>query len=86
MGLPEDGNAGFVILVLDYQCDFGCWFMVLLICDSVMKRTVVLICGVGVKRKEENDGGGGIALSESGSDGVALWKRSCGGGGSLRSG
>ena len=43
MGLPEDGNAGFVILVLDYQCDFGCWFMVLLICDSAIKRMVVLV-------------------------------------------
>ena len=41
MGLPEDGKAGFVILVLDYQCDFGCWFMVLLIYDSAMNRTMV---------------------------------------------
>ena len=73
MGLPEDGKAGFVILVLDYQCDFGCWFMVLLICDSAMKRTVVLICSVGVNRREQNGGGGGVALSESGGSGVALW-------------
>ena len=64
MGLPEDGKAGFVILVLDYQCDFGCWFMVLLICDSAMKRNVVLIYGVGANRREENDGGGGVALSK----------------------
>ena len=61
-----------MILVLDYQCDFGCWFMVLLICDSVMKRTVVLICGVGVNRREENGGGGSVALSESGGGGVAF--------------
>ena len=47
MGLPEYKNAGFVILVLDYQCDFGCWFMVLVICDSAINRTVVLICVVG---------------------------------------
>ena len=59
MSLSKDGKAGFVILVLDYQCDFGCWFMVLLICDNTIKRTVVLIYGVGANRREENGGGVG---------------------------